>query len=272
MVLVGLATSVLAFILVRSPYKWFLSALARIIIFGICIGTLIRSTKMTESDFTDVPAVQNQVPNKGQWDSLIIAPAYCILENAVNPFFNLTESQQKHLTHTGSRRDVKSQCIILLAASALTLVATSVELALSNRTGRKQDSRQRGSRVTPSTVLEMLTGWFPIFRLIKFLIWALSTILIIWNWITIIPLRRWVDKSEWLNKEDGNPEKHIEGVGQLAPVVALGVVGFTLLNGLWTCVEDSHWVKYVAVKEDEDDSSSRRESVELSHGRYSAVP
>jgi hypothetical protein len=271
MVLLGLTTSILAFILVRSPYKSFLSALARIVIFGISIGTLIRSTKMTESDFTDVPAVQSKLPNKGQWDSLIIAPAYCILENSVNPFFNLTESQQDHLTHTGLTRDVKKQCIALLAASVITLIATSSELVVNYRRGVERSPQQPGTRHTPSAVHEMGTSWFAVFRVIKAVIWIISVVLIIMNWITIITLRRWVDKSKWLDSEGGNPEKDVRGVGQLAPLVALGVAGFTFLNGVWSYIGRCRCFKYVYVKEEEDGKSSRRNSVELNHGNYARV-
>jgi hypothetical protein len=90
---------------------------------------------------------------------------------------------------------------------------------------------------------------------VKGLIWACSVVLILWNWITIVTLRRWVHRSGWLNKEEGNPENEVRGIGQLAPLVALGTVGFTLLNGVWAVVKGYSLFSHC---NGEDDDNGRR--------------
>lgn len=94
-VLVGLVTSVLAFVLVRSPYKSYFSSLARIVLFGISIATLLQTKDVRMLEDNDVAAMQGHLPTETQKDSLIILPAYCILERSVNPFFNLTDDQKR---------------------------------------------------------------------------------------------------------------------------------------------------------------------------------
>ncbi|KAH6692585.1 hypothetical protein F5X68DRAFT_59418 [Plectosphaerella plurivora] len=273
MVLVGLATSILAFVLVQSPYRSYLSSLARIVIMGLAIGYLIRAGNLLE-DKERLAAVHAKLPKKGQQDSLIILPAICVLTDAVNPFFDLTNDQKEHLRHKGLVRDIHNQAQVLLVPYIMLTVATLFGMRYRLKLVRKTDAQ--GTLQVPLDPNEeknrLASVRFYVSCLLKGALWVTCLVLIIWNWITIGVLRSWVDRSEWLNKEGGNPEKDVLGLGQLAPLISLGVVGFALLDGLWGGVKD--WRIFGHLKDDEEETKpSRRSSIQLQPmGTYSQGP
>lgn len=267
-VLVGLATSLLAYIQVRSPFEVYFSSLARLTIFGIGIGFLARTGKMLQPEEEDVTAAQAYLPARDQLDSLIILPAICILEKQMNPFANLTDEQKEHLTHRGLRRDVRSQAQVLMAPFILVAMVTLFGVRF--RKTLPRDSQSQGSLQVPVDMdaerNKMANLRFYISGVLKTGFWLGALVIIVLNWVTIGILRGWVDRSEWLNKEDGNPEKDVRGVGQLAPLVSLGFVGFAFLDGLWSFAREWWFFKQYVDDDDEDDEAAKtapRTSFEL---------
>ncbi|KAH8595863.1 hypothetical protein B0O99DRAFT_594167 [Bisporella sp. PMI_857] len=245
MVLVGMLTSVLAFVLVRSPFKSFLSSLARLAIMIFCEIVMLLSLGLIESKPVKENELQANTPGNGQKDSFLILPAYCLLDSSIDPVSNLTDEQRQHLTNTGHRRDIIHQ-IYVIAGMLVLLVFIPLVIGFWKYTQRHvkaADAALFPNHTEDQNATAKVRFFLSSF--IKGIMWGLCLGFIIWNWITIVNLRNWIDTNDWLNKEKGNPERGLEGIGQLAPLAALGAGCFTFSNGLWEIIKTKSLFKYL---------------------------
>jgi hypothetical protein len=223
-VLVGLATSVQAFVVVRSPLKVLVTSIARLVVMSICLAQLFAIKGAIASLKPNLAkgqtGVLDTIPSRGQQESLLLLPAYCILHESFNPFLNLTSFQAEKLRNKGIQRGAVSQNYIILMLIALLM------LVLLSATIQKCWRRDKPVREKWEKRL------FWIKTAIKFSGFMTCLVLTIFNWIIILRLRNWMNQNEWLNDDPSNPENGVKGFGQYAPLASLGTVFVTLFNGL----------------------------------------
>ncbi|KAH6887702.1 hypothetical protein B0T10DRAFT_574861 [Thelonectria olida] len=234
LVLAGLAASLLALILIRKPQKKIISMLLRIAMFSACLAGLLGQKDVQGVDNTS--SIRSQLPGMDQRDSTVVLPTFCLLDDSLNPFPGLTAEEKKHLINKGLSRNAVVQSRFLLAFFILVALFKHI-LGLRQRWGLESSHKvsSRCCGCNPAFVVYIMTTFC------KFAVWAFSLILICYNWLTVFLLRDWVERSGWLELEDGqNPERDVQGLGQIAPLIALGAIGFTItdtvsefLNNWW---------------------------------------
>jgi len=208
---VGLSGAVLSFLLVEDTQKKaFISTILRWGAFVACMAGFVP----LENDNHRRPGdhepgkLLSALPSLNQTDSVLVLPAFCILKRNLNPFSNLTGDEQLHLTHEGRERDLTSNTVVILIPFVLvSCIRLCSLLRLTWICGTTSPIRG-GLRIT--------------FRALKVGI----TVVIAYNMISAViflaKLRMWMDESVWLQKEDGgNPEQDLQGIGQMAPLIAL---------------------------------------------------
>lgn len=271
MVVVGMLTTAFAILLVRTVYKSYVfSTLARIVVLAVCLTILTESN----ADFTEtlsplptihetralLSTIHEKLPADDQKDSLIVLTAYCIFEAAVNPIFNLTQEQEEYLTKSGLHRNIRHQSRTIAGM----FIFAAMGISLGPFFSRKHSTKEAHQALDERTLRFRRRFQYSMFiavPCVKGFIGGVCLGLIIWNWITISILRSWVDKSDWLNREGGNPENDIQGIGQTAPLVALGAVGYTYLDGVWMMARKSHLFR--RFRYDDNPNASRRSSIAL---------
>ncbi|KAK4188583.1 hypothetical protein QBC35DRAFT_189365 [Podospora australis] len=225
-IMAGLCTALLSFVLVQRPHVYYLSSLARLGLFAFGLFNLF-----TLTENFGFKMIHGRLPDPSQEDSLILLPAYCTIEAELNPLPDLTPKQQRLLYPTGPSRDIMPPFIIIsgiyMFTAAITIGATW--LATWYR------------RFLPLFGIGKCARFY-----IKMGVWITCTCLIIWNWVVISSLRRWVGRSKWLEQEGKWAENDIKGFGQMGPLVALGTIGFTLLNGIWELIRDWRGLRWVS--------------------------
>ena len=239
MILVGLTTSALSYTLARNSYKSYLSLVVRVGLFMIDYVGLTRT--LDNNNFEENDRFLQRVPGNGQKDSIIVLPAFCLLDKSYDPMGDLQPSEQLHLAHTGLNRNTNFQIYAILVVGVIAFGGTILHIAylvwekkfrfvlwtdkFGDHTNLTAYTRDRPG------LLKLLTGLWWVAR---FGIWAVCTIFIIWNWASIILLRRWINGSVWLELEDGaNPERGVQEIGQMTPLVAaFGAIVLTFLNSL----------------------------------------
>ncbi|KAH8587751.1 hypothetical protein B0O99DRAFT_694198 [Bisporella sp. PMI_857] len=223
MTLLGVATSVLALVLVCNPAEFLISSSVRLGFIWFCIGNMMATRRKDASLYPQLAAeeIQDKIPSKGQQDSLLFLPAYCILEESFNMFLDLPDDQSEYLTNKGDRRFIVVQNIVVAATA--TIVSCLILIILVY----KCICLYLGRKVPLNTWMRI---WSYTRIPIKGLVWFTSLGVIVWNWVIIVQLRHWIDQSEWLDKKSGNPENVIRGIGQIAPLASLGAIGFALLD------------------------------------------
>lgn len=222
-ILVGLSTSLLASVLVHSRDKSYFTSCLRIIICSVAFIGLYNTNGIHISNKSQGKVFLGRLPARTQEDSLLLLPAYCVLEETVSPFFHLNVEQQQLFTNSGGPCDVSRQCLVLLFIHIIMSLFTILDI----NPRRILQSQKRARQ------------WVYISGVCRGLIWIGCLALIIFNWVSIETLRSWVDGSEWLSRDEGrNPEKDYQGIGQLAPLFSLGAIGFTLLNTFWEIAKE----------------------------------
>ena len=172
----------------------------------------LQTTTTGNSSSTDFTRMQ-KIPSANQTDSVILLPAYCLLDPSLDPLRNLSSTQQAYLAPQGSAAIIAVQlvCIGTVAGLAFTFAILYNGFYLWHRMLHGRIYRVRlWSQVTLCKILFKLGAWDVCFAFAM------------WNLFTINALRNWINASIWLQRDDGvNPEHVIQGLGQVAPLVAL---------------------------------------------------
>lgn len=231
MVLDGLATSILAMVIARDTRDKIVSALARIVIFIVClVGLFLSNLNLTDLQaFDKTTGIKNKLPGKDQHDSMLVMPVFCLLETTFDPFSGLSSEEKKYLTHTGLSRNAFVQRELILTLFVLVIVpkfVTGIFAPKGAETVIDDDLTVCG--INARRLYFYATGFF------KMLVWGIATGLICWNWVMIYSLRDWAEDSGWLELEDGeNPERDVQGLGQVAPLVSLLGIGIAFVAALY---------------------------------------
>ena len=65
-----------------------------------------------------------------------------------------------------------------------------------------------------------------------------------WNLVSIISLRNWINSSAWLERDNNiNPERRIQDLGQLVPLVTLINILFSPIGALSQKIADNFFPK-----------------------------
>ncbi|KAI6785917.1 uncharacterized protein J7T54_006256 [Emericellopsis cladophorae] len=242
MILAGLATFLLAFVMISQPYKEFFSTVARLTIFLICLIAVSNSKDMQRAYLERLQDIQSHLPTSNQRDSFIILPAYCILEQLLDPSEDLGTEERQHLANRGIERSVYPQfvtiCTLFGFTTFFTLLGPQIRFFVLPRSiddchgpiDALDADEKRGALLDDQIYLGLFY---------KIVVWIACVAIIIWNWITVAFLRKWIDESEWLNNKGGNAENDVLGIGQLAPLASLGTIGLVLVDIAWDFAK--HW-------------------------------
>ncbi|KAH8587902.1 hypothetical protein B0O99DRAFT_601274 [Bisporella sp. PMI_857] len=235
MALVGLATSILAFILARNPFRSFFSSIVRLAAIGFCLIPLLSNLGIPEVKNPEIQKALKKIPKVSQKDSLLILPAYCVLEASNNPFSDLTTNQKEHLNNTGRMRHVRAHNILLLVVWSLTSLAFILTCFWNYGEYDDENTEEAGDPDAGLKSQDIEDKNKLIFRSVaRITVWVICIYVIIWNWINIGNLRKWIDRGDWLNKDNGgNPESKLQGIGQIAPLAALSAGAIAFLDGVW---------------------------------------
>ena len=218
MVLIGLSTSTQSYTITRKFYKAPLMLILRAVIFWIGYVGLELTTAGNPSDknFT----VTTKIPGKTQTDSVILLPAFCLLDDFFGTISNLTFEQQIYLAPKGQPEIILFQLVSQgIVSGATNVFAIGYNIFLFWRRRRYPDAEE------PRT-----PGWAILVKIIfKLLGWIFCFFFTMWNLSSIIRLRNWINSSVWLERVDNiNPERVIQsqGLGQLVPLVTLITILF----------------------------------------------
>lgn len=231
MVLTGLATSLLSMVIARDTRDKIVTALARIVIFIVCLaGLFLSNLNLTDLQaFDKTTGIKNKLPGKDQHDSMLVLPVFCLLETSFDPFSGLSPEETKYLTHTGLSRNAFIQREFILTIFVLVIIPKFVTGILAPKgVEAVLDDDRTFCGINARRLYFFGTGFF------KMLVWGIATGLISWNWVMIYSLRDWAEDSGWLEFEDGqNPERDVQGLGQIAPLVSLIAIGIAFVGALY---------------------------------------
>ena len=228
MILIGLATSALACSIVRRFYKSPLTSLVRCAVFFTgAVGLLL--TKGSNPVVND-SIFMHRLPGKDQKDNVILLPAYRLLEKDFNPLVRLTDEERNHLAPDSLTHDTHGQVEWLIAVGCAVFGFTFLYylfLWCSKCCRRREHQIMEIKKKAESR-------WASIPKLLIRASFLLAcTTLIIWNAMSIFLPRQWINDSPWLQLEDDvNPESLVQGIGQIAPLAALGTIVFALANSV----------------------------------------
>ena len=226
MILIGLATSAIAYSITRQFHKSPLTSIVRCAIFftGAVGLKLTRGSNLIVNN----NIIMHRLPGLDQKDSVILLPAYCMLEADFNPLKRLSATEQDYLIPDSLTHDTVGQLEWLITVACFVFGFTFLYYTFlwfsTSYPGRghqivemKKTAKSRWASITK--------------LLIRASFLVICTALIIWNALSIFLLRKWIDHSPWLQrKNDVNPENLVQGIGQIAPLIALGTIVFALTN------------------------------------------
>ena len=235
MSLSGLCTSIAAGYIVRKYHQKNLTVLVRLVIMTICWVSILRFKDSTPS--RGEADIYRQIPAPDQPNSVVLLPAFCLLDPSISPLQNLTEAQRGAVENRGTSRKVPAQLwgfVVLLGALWIANVGTMVlwkwwpGVVLVGEPGDPDDDDDDAADHPSSQV------WGQVVLIGKQAAWYFCLLFIIYNWIVVWQLRGWLDRSGWLERDgDGrNAENDARGIGQLAPLIALGAMAFALADKL----------------------------------------
>ena len=231
MIQVGLTTSALSYTLARSSYKSYISLLIRTALFWIDWAGLTRT--LDHNHFEVDAQFMRKVPSGSQRDSIIVLPAFCLLEGMFDPLNGLSQPEQSHLTHTGLTRVTNYSITIVGCLGGVAFIGTYLHLGYLLCTKQYYRFRDDNDRVASTK----RKAWQKVIRFLwgccRLTSWGLCTAFLIWNWVSITSLRDWINGSVWIDLVDNkNPERGVKGIGQFTPLVALGAIVLTFTNSL----------------------------------------
>ena len=111
MLLMGLLTSVLSYTIAHSFSRSYVTFLCRAFLFWVDFFGLTRT--LDNNHFGADAGSLRRIPSNNQTDSIILLPAFCLLEGKFDPLQNLTPAQQTHLTNTGKYRATDFQIKVI---------------------------------------------------------------------------------------------------------------------------------------------------------------
>ncbi|KAK8109526.1 hypothetical protein PG999_007663 [Apiospora kogelbergensis] len=220
MALTGIATATLAGFITKGYYTHRLTTLARLGILGYCIWSLFFLWMSLINDNIDT-TVFGLLPTREKRDSVLVLPAYCHLDNTMQPFQNLTLEQQNTVNIKGGRDSSFPIFVcgltVLWCILAFPVVWNMIACLLGPICGHWSMLRN------PSDI-----------TFFKLSAWVFCMAVCIRNLISVLTLRDWIDRSHWLHREapGQNIENNINTIGQMAPLIALGATVFTLSDKL----------------------------------------
>jgi len=203
----------LSFLLIEKAQKQnFISTLLRI---GVFIYSITRFASL-QGNISKEDYDRYRRVSLDQTDSVLVLPAPCIVEETLNRFSNISSGAGlQHLMPAASSDDLlqldRVNIIIYFSASVVSFMRLTSLLHLIVKFPRYCSPQFNRAIKTAITVLVTMV----MCSAIEEIAW----------------LRKWMDKSVWLQRGDGaNPEQDIEGIGQLAPLVALVAIVIAILN------------------------------------------
>lgn len=230
--LAGLASSALGMLIVRNARQKLITGLARIAVFVVCLvglfGLKPLRDSMADVDLSRPSPFRNRLPGPQQGDSVIVLPAYCFLDASFDPMEALSDDERDHLAHNGLQSNAAVQAILIM----LIFIAVALSKYIFGLRARWDisESNKAGGRVCGGD--GSLVGYI-IIAFLKFIAWGIVIGLVAWNWASIFLLRDWAEKSGWLRLDDGwNEERDVQGLGQIAPLIALGAIGVVITDAL----------------------------------------
>ncbi|KAM5341998.1 hypothetical protein ACJ41O_015029 [Fusarium nematophilum] len=215
-IVVGLGGLILSSLLAEEGQKKaFISTLLRLGDFSFSLACFVRLRAEEAGDDNPIAGL----PSLDQIDSPLVLPAFCILEDSLNPLSNLSAREKEHLRHRDSLPGQTGTLATILIVSLIVIVIRAVNLySLICKSGH--------------------------------IIVAYNMMLAISN---IGKLRTWMDRSVWLQREDGeNPEQDVQGIGQMAPLITLVAIPFTVGNIASFLVGRMRCCRYYPLEEDPD--------------------
>lgn len=223
---IGLATSALTLLIVPDFGGSKYATIVRILVLITCItGYLITATTSHDAR---IGQVQYKPPAPDQNASLVLLPAYCLIEKGFDPTPDLTAVELESLANGGRHAALTAQIIMATFCIGSASLIACFTITYFTKLRRHADAERK--RDEPS--LGSSRGRFMLeLPCVKAVLWLVCLLVITWNAVNIWLLRDWVHKSGWMALKGGrNPEDEIQGVGQLAPLVALGAVGNVVLE------------------------------------------
>jgi hypothetical protein len=222
-ILTGLATSLLGMLLVHNLREKVFTAIVRGGIFIVCIAGVFSLKAMQESIKNGYNGVttplSDNLPGSTQTDSILVLPAYCFMDSTLDPWGRLTDEQKKHLAANGLGS--------YSAAQAYIITILIIPAAIGKWVGSIR--RQKGTTPSQFQAGAQKRLFMQSYLLVYGLVWGL----VAWNWASIFILRNWAERSGWLKIEDGkNEERDVQGLGQIAPLIALGAIGLMITDTL----------------------------------------
>ena len=234
MLQMGLFTSALSYTIARNFYRSYISFVIRSLLFWIDYAGLTRT--LNNNNFGDDAKFMRKVPGGNQKDSLVLLPAFCLLDKSLDPISrsHLSRQEQSLLINTGILHATGFQTRIIGSIGGIAF-GGAVLYWISQWVRRcMQKDKLKGKQLQTK---KKRTKWITIpWLLFRSGSWIVCTAFIIWNWIAIAHLRSWVNGSVWLGLGPGhdgaNPENTILSIGQLTPLVALGTIVLTFTNSV----------------------------------------
>ena len=221
-ILCACATIILSVIMVRDFWKAFCAALIR---FSISISLLaILGRILVYQYFRPLaPEAIGWLPDKrNNTDSSIFVPIACFLDPDLDPFKGLSNVRVEWL---GGRAQSKNQPEIYLYI----LLVLCFLLGHGSHIYRRKD--RYGQSASTSQAPKRINGWSILYYFFTLVTCSL-VYLMCWghNWL----IRDFVDGSGWIvgGRTNENPERNVNSIGQLLPLVA---IGWVVINGLDAC-------------------------------------
>ncbi|KAI9655946.1 MAG: hypothetical protein M1829_000456 [Trizodia sp. TS-e1964] len=220
-VVLGLSAATLAYASVHNLYKAPWTLILRTVLFGIgAAGTIFAlqgNNIKTSSTF-----IQN-LPATNQIDSVILLPAFCLLEHSRDPLRDLDQTRKDHLQPAGLLLDVYLRTYVITSIGGLLLLGTFAYAIFATCCKRCHSSRDKSKKKEELKRIKIFKN------VIRVGIGLVCLVFIILDIVAITILRNWIDGSAWRNTGE-NPEFIVIGIGQLAPIISFTAVFFTFFN------------------------------------------
>lgn len=221
-ILMSLSAAVMSVLIVQDYWKTPIAAVLR-----TCAHLVVFIwTFVVMANQLAIQAFPEWEPSFNRHDSAILLPASCFFDRDPDAkvFKDLTPKEYKQVGGAYTPRDGSTEFNILLFNMVLYVLASlrhAAPLAYRCYTKRRGSGHQEYG----------LYLFFPLC-----LYWAICTVAVFVILIVLAHhiqvLRAWTDQSGWLERmpNGDNPEAYISGLGQLAPMLALGCIGIAVAD------------------------------------------
>ncbi|KAI9660820.1 MAG: hypothetical protein M1829_006472 [Trizodia sp. TS-e1964] len=187
MVVSGLATSALAYMLSHSFHRMSLTLILRTAVFILCAIGLHLVDYSNDFNFDANFNLVKSIPATNQIDSVILLPAYCLLDKSINVTNSLNLDELHALLPRGTDRLYPQQLPIVGIGGFIINLVIVLLRALSPNFESSRNKKEYNSSVGKrrSNIIQAFCAFS----------WVVSTAIIALNWTCIFILRNWVDGS-----------------------------------------------------------------------------